>query len=113
MLSLHHNVLLIYPAVNTNVPGLCEIYLLFGREPTVLLKHTQDDIQWYCFDLGLPAKLGWIGGVQLALQHVLGDLVNVIDNKVPHLPIPHLSVTANNHELGKEGLDRFIFALFY
>ena len=44
LLSLHHNVLLIYPAVNTNVPGLCKIYLLFGREPTVLLKHTEDDI---------------------------------------------------------------------
>ena len=44
LLSLHHNVLLIYPAVNTYVPGLCKIYLLFGREPTVLLKHTEDDI---------------------------------------------------------------------
>ena len=112
MLSLHHNVLLIYPAVNTYVPGLCEIYLLFGREPTVLLKHTEDDVQWYCFDLGLPAKLGWIGGVQLALQNVLGNLINVVDYKVPHLLIPHLSVTPHDHEPGKEGLDRFVFALF-
>ena len=112
MLSLHHNVLLIYPAVNTNVPGLCEIYLLFGWEPTVLLKHTKDDVQWYCFDLGLPAMLGWIGCVQLALQNILGNLINVVDNKVTHLLIPHLSITPHDHEPGKEGSDRFFFALF-
>lgn len=56
--------------------------------------------------------LGRIGCVQLALQNVLGDLVNVVDYKIPHLLVPHLSVTPHDHEPGKEGSDRFVFALF-
>ena len=56
--------------------------------------------------------LGRIGCVQLALQNVLGNLINVVDYKIPHLLIPHLSVTPHDHEPGKEGSDRFFFALF-
>ena len=56
--------------------------------------------------------LGSIGCVRLALPNVLGNLINVVGYKVTHLLIPHLSVTPHDHEPGKEGSDRFVFALF-